>query len=103
LQFDGALAFFGGTGVAALVTIWALWTRRYRLARVAAPAQVCLILWGWAAAQFPDLIPGWHTIESAAAPSVTLRLTLIGLGGGVLLLAPSLWYLFHIFAHHERN
>jgi cytochrome bd ubiquinol oxidase subunit II len=97
------MLLFVGTGVAAIVTIWALWARRYRLARIAAPAQLCLILWGWAAAQFPDLIPGWHSIAGSAAPSVTLRLTLIGLGGGLVLLTPSLWYLFHIFAHHERS
>ncbi len=96
-----ALLFFAATGVAAVVTIWALWTRRYRLARISAPAQVCCILWGWAAAQFPALIPGWLSVEGAAAPTVTLQLTLIGLAGGMLLLAPSLWYLFHIFTHHE--
>ena len=72
----------GATGLAAIIAIWALWTRRYRLARVAAPAQVALILWGWGASQYPDILPGWMTIAGAAAPAITLRLTLIGLAGG---------------------
>ena len=45
------------TGVAAVTAIWALWRRRFRLARVAAAAQVSLILWGWALAQYPYLDP----------------------------------------------
>ena len=86
------------TGLAAIIAIWALWTRRYRLARVAAPAQVALIMWGWGASQYPDILPGWMTIAGAAAPAITLRLTLIGLAGGTVILAPSLWYLFRLFS-----
>jgi cytochrome d ubiquinol oxidase subunit II len=39
------------TGVAALVAIGVLLTRHWRVARVAAPVQVALSLWGWALAQ----------------------------------------------------
>lgn len=92
-----AVALHGATGIAAVTAIWALWTRRWRLARLAAPAQVALILLGWGAAQYPWLVPGQLTIGGAAAPAVTLRLTLLGLAGGALVLAPSLWYLFRVF------
>jgi cytochrome d ubiquinol oxidase subunit II len=85
------------TGLSAIVAIGALWTRRWRLARVAAVAQVSCILWGWGAAQYPALIPGRLTIAGAAAPSITLRITLIALGGGSLILIPSLGYLFRVF------
>jgi cytochrome d ubiquinol oxidase subunit II len=85
------------TATAALTTIWALVTRRYTLARVAAAFQVSALMWGWAGAQFPSLIPGVHTIESAAAPYITLKLVTIGLAGGALVLVPSLWYLFRVF------
>jgi cytochrome d ubiquinol oxidase subunit II len=85
------------TAVAAVMAIGALWTRRYRLARVAAGAQVSCILWGWAWAQFPYIVPPTLTIGAAAAPPVTLRLVLIALGAGSLLLLPSLWYLFRVF------
>lgn len=92
-----ALPFQLVTAVAAITTIVALLRRRYRVARVAAAAQVSALMWGWALAQYPALVPGVHTIESAAAPAVTLRLVTIGLVGGACVLIPSLWYLFRIF------
>ncbi|MBX3134237.1 MAG: cytochrome d ubiquinol oxidase subunit II [Gemmatimonadaceae bacterium] len=92
-----ALPFQLFTGVVALGTISALFTRRFRLARVGAAVQVSALMWGWAGAQFPALIPGVHSIESAAAPVVTLRLVAIILAAGGVVLVPSLWYLFRVF------
>jgi hypothetical protein len=63
----------------------------------AQPLQVSLILWGWALAQYPYLIPPDLTIRAAAAPRITLVLTLWILGGGALVLFPSLIYLFRVF------
>jgi len=85
------------TGVAAVAAIWALWSRRFHLARGAAAAQVSLILWGWALAQYPYLIPPDLTIRAAAAPRITLILSLWILGIGTLVLLPSLIYLFRVF------
>jgi cytochrome d ubiquinol oxidase subunit II len=85
------------TGAAALAAIWSLWTRRWRLARVAAGAQVSLILWGWALAQYPYLIPPSLRIRDVAAPRVTLELLLWGLIGGSAILIPSLLYLLRTF------
>jgi cytochrome d ubiquinol oxidase subunit II len=85
------------TATLALTTIWALVTRRFRLARVTAAIQVSLILWGWAYAQFPDLVPGAWTIQSASAPEITLKLVIYGLTGGAVILVPSLLYLFRVF------
>jgi cytochrome d ubiquinol oxidase subunit II len=92
-----ALPLHLATGAAAVTAICALWKQRYRLARVAAAAQVSLILWGWTLAQYPYLIPPTLTIAEAAAPNVTLTLVLWALGGGALVLFPSLVYLFRIF------
>ena len=97
LTNPAAIALQFVTGVAAVTAIGALLTRRYRLARTAAVVQVSGIVWGWGLAQFPALVPGVHTIASAAAPTVTLRLVLIGVAGGMVVLVPSLWYLFRIF------
>ncbi|MFM8603362.1 MAG: cytochrome d ubiquinol oxidase subunit II [Gemmatimonadota bacterium] len=97
LTNPAAIALQCVTGVAAVTAIGALLTRRYRLARTAAVVQVSGIVWGWGLAQFPALVPGVHTIASAAAPEVTLRLVLIGVAGGMVVLIPSLWYLFKIF------
>jgi len=85
------------TGAVAVAAIWALWSRRFRLARLAAAAQVSLILWGWALAQYPYLIPPDLTIRAAAAPRITLVLSLWVLGLGALVLFPSLIYLFRVF------
>lgn len=85
------------TGVAALLAFGALWRRRYRVARVAAAAQVALILWGWGLSQYPYLLPPDLTIADAAAPRVTLELALIALIAGAIVLFPSLFYLFKVF------
>jgi cytochrome d ubiquinol oxidase subunit II len=74
-----------------------LWRRRYRLARVATAGQVALILWGWALAQYPYLIPPDLTIRAAAAPRITLVLVLWVLVAGGLVLFPSLIYLLQVF------
>jgi cytochrome d ubiquinol oxidase subunit II len=92
-----AIPFQLFTGITAVTTIVALLRRRYAVARIAAGAQVSALMWGWAGAQFPALVPGVHTIESAAAPFITLKLVSIGLVGGAVVLVPSLWYLFRVF------
>jgi len=92
-----ALLIQAATAAAALTAVVALWRRRYRVARVAAAAQVSLILWGWLLAQYPYVIPPSLTIRDAAAPAVTLRLLAMGLGAGALILLPSLGYMLRIF------
>jgi cytochrome d ubiquinol oxidase subunit II len=92
-----AIPFHVATGVAALWAIWALWSHRFRMARVAAAAQVTLILWGWVLGQYPYLVPPMETISTAAAPARTLNLTLWALALGAMVLFPSLAYLFRIF------
>jgi cytochrome d ubiquinol oxidase subunit II len=85
------------TGVAASTALWALWTRRFPLARVATAAQVMFILWGWALAQYPLIVPPSLSITDAAAPLITLRLTAGALVLGGVVLLPSLAYLFRVF------
>jgi cytochrome d ubiquinol oxidase subunit II len=92
-----ALPLHAATALAALAALWALRTRRRRLGRLAAGAQATLVLWGWALAQRPYLVPPELTLRGAAAPPRTLALTLGALAAGALVLAPSLWYLFHVF------
>jgi cytochrome bd ubiquinol oxidase subunit II len=97
----GAAALHVATGVAALAAIAALWWRRFQLARVAAAGQVALILWGWALAQYPYLVPPDLTIRGAAAPRVTLVLVLWALVAGGLVLFPSLVYLLRVFKREQ--
>ena len=93
-----AISLHTVTAIAAVTTIAALWWRRYRLARVAVGAQVTMILWGWALAQYPFVIPPTLTIRQSAAPDVTLELLLLGLAAGALILIPSLRLLFKTFS-----
>jgi len=85
------------TAAAALAAFWSLWRRRYKRARIAAAAQVTLIVWGWGIAQYPYLLPPDLTIAGAAAPRITLELALIAVLAGAVVLFPSLYYLMRVF------
>ena len=85
------------TAIFATSAFVALWTRRYRIARFCAAAQVTMILLGWAFAQFPNVVEPDLTISSAAAPPLTLELLLGALVLGAIVLFPSYYYLFRIF------
>jgi len=85
------------TAIFAIGVFFGLWTRRYRLARLCAAAQVTMILLGWAFAQYPHLVEPDLTITSAGAPHITLELLLAALIAGAILLFPSYYYLFRIF------
>ena len=92
-----SILLHSGTATSAIVAIAALWRRKFGLARVSAAAQVSFILWGWAFAQFPFVIPTRLSIRDGAAPRVTLELLLLGLSVGAVVLIPSLLYLFRTF------
>ena len=115
LARHGAPAIFAGltdwwapwlltaTSVAALTALGALWTWRFQLARIAAAAQVALILSGWALAQYPALVIPDITIQAAAAPQVTLEFLSVTLLVGALVLFPSLGYLFIVFKRNQAT
>ena len=92
-----AIPFHLLTGIAGLTAIVALVRRRYQLARVAAAAEVCFILWGWVIAQYPYVLPPTMTIGAVAAPDATLRAVIGAISVGAVILFPSLWYLFKVF------
>ena len=92
-----ALILHSITAVFATCAFYALWTRKYRLARFCAAAQTSLILLGWAVAQYPRLVEPDITIRSAAAPRITLQLLLGALAAGALVLFPCYYYLLRVF------
>lgn len=92
-----AVAMHTVTLLAVATSLWALQSRRFALARLAAAAQASFLLWGWAWTQFPWLIPPDRTITSLAAPRITLQLTLGILAVGTAVLLPSFVYLFRVF------
>jgi cytochrome d ubiquinol oxidase subunit II len=92
-----ALPLHLATAGSAIGVFAALWHRRYRAARLLAGLQVSCIFWGWVVSQYPYLVPPDLTVAAAAAPEITLRITLWALVLGTLVLAPSLIYLFRVF------
>ena len=92
-----ALVVHVATGACALLTIAMLLAQRDRIARLAAPAFVGLVVCGWMAAQYPLIITPDVNIGGSAAPQSVLHAVLYALAGGSLLLAPSLVYLFRLF------
>ena len=97
VSFGWTLAVLAASLISAALAIVCLLRRRYQLARIAAGGWVTLVLWGWALAQFPAIIPPSLTIDAAAAPRATLVATLAVLAGGAVVLIPSLWYLIRVF------
>lgn len=87
-----------GTTLAFAIAAWvSLCLRRFALARIAAIAEVTLILGGWNLTQYPRLITPDVTIFNAAAPEITLRLLTYALAAGAVVLFPSLFFLFRVF------
>jgi cytochrome d ubiquinol oxidase subunit II len=70
-----------------------VWVRRFGWSRVSAAVAVAAIVAGWGFAQSPTILPGL-TIDEAAAGRATLIGLLVGVGLGMLLLAPALALLF---------
>jgi cytochrome d ubiquinol oxidase subunit II len=68
--------------------------RARRGARVLAAGAVAAVIWGWAVAQHPYLLPPSLTVSEAAAPSATLTTLLLVFGVAVLFVLPALGLLF---------
>jgi cytochrome bd ubiquinol oxidase subunit II len=71
--------------------------RAYRVARALAAAAVVAVLWGWALAQYPELVGPDVTVASAAADPQMQTALLIAAAGGMALLIPSLYVLYVMF------
>lgn len=92
-----SLPLHGLTAICAVAALIALSKRKYHLARIFAAGQVVFIIWGWAVSQFPYIVEPKITIESAAAPKITLQLLAGALVVGSIFLFPIIYYLFRIF------
>ena len=100
--FGRALPVVALSVLAGLASIVLLVLRRYALARITAAVAVAAILLGWAAAQYPYVLPPDLTIADAAAGEATLVAMLVSLIIGSCLLVPALVYLYRLFQRAER-
>jgi cytochrome bd ubiquinol oxidase subunit II len=88
-----AVAVSAAAGIATLALVL---TQRFGPARVTASAAVAAITAGWALAQSPYVLPDTVTLEEAAASDATLAALLASVAAGMVLLVPSLVYLYRL-------
>jgi cytochrome d ubiquinol oxidase subunit II len=100
--FGRALPVVALSALAGLASIVLLVLHRYAAARVTASLAVAAILLGWAAAQYPYVLPPDLTIDDAAAGEATLVAMLVSLIIGSCVLVPALVYLYRLFQRAER-
>ncbi|MCW2947563.1 MAG: terminal oxidase subunit [Actinoallomurus sp.] len=91
------------SGLGGLASLALLARRAYVIARVTAALAVAAVVWGWAVAQYPVLLYPDLTVSGAAAEPSVLRATLASVIGGMILLVPSLLWLFALFQSREAT
>jgi cytochrome bd ubiquinol oxidase subunit II len=96
LTSGGGLAAVLVSVAAGLATLGLVWTRRFELARFTSALAVAGVIAGWVIANHPDILPGQLTIDDAAAPDATLTALVVSIAVGLLILVPSLWYLYRL-------
>lgn len=101
LLWDGMLAHaipvVIATMIVGLATAASLFTGHYRLARVLIIVETAGLLGSWGISQLPYLIPPDLTVQGTANTPAVLQFLLVGTLVGMLLLLPSLYYLFSVF------
>ena len=96
LTSGGGLALVIVSALAGLATMVLVWAGRYGLARVTSAAAVAAIVVGWLLAQKPYILPPDLTLNQAKASDATLSAVVIGVAAGMVILAPSLWFLYRL-------
>jgi cytochrome d ubiquinol oxidase subunit II len=96
-MLDHAIPLVIATVLIGLAAAAALWFRRYRWARILIVAEAAFLLLTWGVSQFPYLIPPDVQVQNAASPQNTQALLLIGIIIALLIVVPSLWFMFYVF------
>lgn len=96
LTSGAGLALLLASGLLGAATLALTYGERRILARFSAAGAVACVTLGWAAAQHPYLLPGELTIQQAAANDATLTALVISVGGGLVVLVPSLVLLYRL-------
>ncbi len=85
------------TMLVGVATAAALWFKRYGWARVLVVALTALLLLSWGMSQYPYIIPPNVTAANASSPLETQQFLLVGIIIALIIVLPSLWYLFYVF------
>jgi cytochrome d ubiquinol oxidase subunit II len=86
-----ALPFQVAVAVCGVGCIAALWSRSFLLARDLAAVQVALVVGGWAASQYPYVVPPDLTVSDAAPDRVLWTLLGVLSAGAIPLFAAYAW------------
>jgi cytochrome bd ubiquinol oxidase subunit II len=93
----------GGAFLAAVATLWALWRRRFGLARVTVGAQVAAVVIGWGLAMDGDLVQGAVPMRAAGVVPEVVEPVLWTLAASGIVLAPALIWLLRVFKQHRTH
>ena len=96
-MLDHAIPLVIATVLIGLAAAAALWFKRYGWARILIVAVAASLLLTWGVSQFPYLIPPDVQVQNAASPQNTQALLLIGIIIALLIVVPSLWFMFYVF------
>lgn len=80
-----------------LGTAAALFFRRYRFARVLMITEAAFLLSSWGLSQYPYILPPHYTIDGSSNEAYVIEVALICVLVGMVLVVPSLYYLFSVF------
>jgi cytochrome d ubiquinol oxidase subunit II len=92
-----ALPAVAGSAVAGILSLVLVLRGRYLLARPMAAIAAGALLWGWALAQYPTILPPGTTVTDAAAHPAVLTATITVSVIGLILLIPALLWLYLLF------
>ncbi len=96
LTSGGGLVMVLLSGAAGVATLTLVYREHFGLARVTAAGAVAAIVVGWVLAQKPYLLPPKLTLEQAAADDAVLSAVVIAVSVGMVILVPSLWWLYRL-------
>jgi cytochrome bd ubiquinol oxidase subunit II len=96
-MINHGLAIASATMIIGLLTAAALFVKRYRLARILIVAEVAFMLGAWGLAQSPYVIPPNATIANSSNDPAVITTLLVCIAIGLVILIPSLYYLFSVF------
>ncbi|MCZ6688796.1 MAG: cytochrome d ubiquinol oxidase subunit II [Planctomycetota bacterium] len=100
---DRALSIVALSLASGLFSLGALWLRRFTAAALSAGVAAATIIVGWGLAQYPALVPPSITIASAKSPDSVIIASLWVIGGGAILVLPSLGFLIYLFKFRRES
>jgi cytochrome bd ubiquinol oxidase subunit II len=96
-MLDKAIPLVIITMLVGVAAAGALWFRRYGWARILIVVEAALLLLAWGVSQYPYLIPPDVTAANASSPQETQQFLLVSVIIALIIVVPSLWYLFYVF------